>query len=596
MSRRLGLIIGVNQYQDSTFQPLQYAQNDARAFAQWLVNTRGGKWSPSDVQQVQGPHATRGMVESLIGQLCLKTAEAGDSVLIYFAGQTFLDERSGEGHLALTDTRYQDPATAINLRAFTQYILLQSRATHILCLFDCAQTGQVWRMRRSSSYDASPLLGPALDTLQQVPDRLVLCSCRANEFAPEAGERNLGLFAHAMIVGMCGPALDSATGTVTFPGLYSYLASALPEQQRPRLFGQQQALLTLVGDLPAVPAAQAALSPVYAAASGVPPTPRFSTGGGVELQTNTQVSSPPQTPWQQDATTTGNVFPAPLAEQRQQQCQQLLAQAQELMQGQNYGDAFRLTEQVLQIAPDDIAALTMQGQLLGTAGRFQETLAVVNRVNQLEPQNALGWSMRAVLLSNMGQHQPALEAIEHSLELDAQNPETYAVKNNIMAGVAMAQSNGERQSSSRLKSVKKVGPQSSPAAFFGGVALQFLGLLLGSAGAALLILTHLPAFVGLLLVSFGLALLCVCSARGAFRYGIASFIVTLLLCLLTGGVLAGIYKFGLARITTELAVHPTRLLPILFAGLWLGVAALLPLIVALVGFIGGLFGRGRGRG
>ena len=59
MGRRLGLIIGVNSYADAAFQPLQFAEMDARAIAQWLVNTKGGNWSPADVQHIQGSLATR---------------------------------------------------------------------------------------------------------------------------------------------------------------------------------------------------------------------------------------------------------------------------------------------------------------------------------------------------------------------------------------------------------------------------------------------------------------------------------------------------------------------------------------------------------
>ncbi|GCE16361.1 hypothetical protein KDK_01610 [Dictyobacter kobayashii] len=44
--RHIGLIIGVNQYQDSAFRPLQFAENDARALAQWLVNNKGANGLP----------------------------------------------------------------------------------------------------------------------------------------------------------------------------------------------------------------------------------------------------------------------------------------------------------------------------------------------------------------------------------------------------------------------------------------------------------------------------------------------------------------------------------------------------------------------
>src|SRR5262249_22910354 len=116
----------------------------------------------------------------------------------------------------------------------------------------------------------------------------------------------------------------------------------------------------------------------------------------------------------------------------QEQCKQMLEQAQQYMQNQNYKASFDLVEQVLRIAPNDIAALTLKGQLLGTAGRWAEGIATVEQILQSDPNNALAWSMRAVLLSNMGEHQSALSAIERSLEIDANNPESYGIKTRIM--------------------------------------------------------------------------------------------------------------------------------------------------------------------
>src|SRR5581483_1549094 len=239
MSRQQGLIIGINHYQDPTFRPLQFAENDARALAQWLVNGKGGKWSPPDVQLVQGQHATRELMESLLTQICLNTAQPGDLALIYFAGHAFVDERSGEGYLALSNTNYQNAATGLHLHSFVNYIMARSRATHILCILDCFQTGPVWDMRRTSLYDPRPLFTPALqNTLQQQQNRLFLCTCRGNERAPEVGEQGLGLFTHRMIVGLCGPANDPATGDVMLSKLHSYLQSTLGEQHRPQLLGQ----------------------------------------------------------------------------------------------------------------------------------------------------------------------------------------------------------------------------------------------------------------------------------------------------------------------------------------------------------------------
>ena len=89
MGRRLGLIIGINNYQDTAFQHLQFAENDARALAQWLVNSRGGNWNPSNVQLLLGDQATSKLAESLIAQSSLNMVDHDDLIFIYFAGQAF---------------------------------------------------------------------------------------------------------------------------------------------------------------------------------------------------------------------------------------------------------------------------------------------------------------------------------------------------------------------------------------------------------------------------------------------------------------------------------------------------------------------------
>ncbi len=126
MGRRLGIVVGVNRYQDNTFQPLQFAENDAHAFAQWLVNDKGGKWAPTNMQHVYGAHATKNLVESLILQTCLSEAQPDDLVLIYIASHAFLDTNSDGGYLALTDTSHSDSRTVLHIASLVQQIRVKS--------------------------------------------------------------------------------------------------------------------------------------------------------------------------------------------------------------------------------------------------------------------------------------------------------------------------------------------------------------------------------------------------------------------------------------------------------------------------------------
>ena len=597
MSRHVGLIIGINHYQDSTFRPLQFAENDAKALAQWLVNSKGGKWSPPDVQLVQGRHATRELIESLIAQLCTKVAEPGDIVLIYFAGHAFLDVQTGDGYLALANTRYQDAASGLSLRTFVHNILPQSRATQILCILDIFQTGDLWNMRRSSPFDTKPLLGlPISNTLQHQQNRLFLCSCRGNNSAPETGEHNIGSFVRSMIVGLCGPASE-ASGSVTLPKLHAYLLSVLEEQHRPQLFGQQQPPLILIGD-PSFPDMEQVTNN-HTPTTAPKPSSTLNlqkTGSLLKLKATPQASVATQAPSpSQGPFTSGHIFAPALEEHRQQQYQQLLAQAQQLLQSQNYGAAFDTVEKALKLLPNDISALILKGQLLGTARRFQEAFAIIEQILQIEPNNAMAWSMRAVVLSNMGQHQLALNAIERSLELDPKN-ETYMIKATIMANLTGGQSKGYNPSPYNLSNSKQEQQvRENPRAFFIGAGLHVFGFICGIAGAGLLISSHLPSPIGILIASFGLAVLCISAVRGAFRYGFSRLVLTLFICLLIGGILGAAYKLGFTKIMSSLSNDktPTRMLQFLFFAIWMIAAATTPLILAIGGFVSGLIVRAR---
>jgi hypothetical protein len=585
MSRRLGIVIGSNNYQDTTFQPLQYAENDARALAQWLVNVKGGKWSPANVQLVQGPHATKELVESLIAQMCLMFTEPDDLALIYFAGHAFLDERSGASYLALSNTQYQNPATALHLPTLMQQILSRSRATHILVILDCFQNGARWQTGRTSPYDSLPLIGAAIG---QQTDRLLLCSCRGNEAAPEAGERNLGLFMHRVIVGLCGAAGDPATGLISAQGLYTYLSSVTGEQQRPQVVGQERTPMILIGDTeaPLPPQITPNTSPPMRSGNGL-----FKQPMGRAATATVPFSPPPAEP-----------MAAPVETPQQEQDQSLLSQAQQMVMAQNYNEALSLVDQILQRQPQEGSALVLKAQLLGTLGRFPEALLVVDQLTQLNPSNALAWSMRAVLLSNMQQFPDALTAVDRSLALDPHNAETSAIKSNILTAMATVQGQRARQDNGQQVEAETNGGAGS---FLIGTGLQVLGLILGIVGVLLpALLSRLPAAVGLVLAGLGMSLLCMCAARGTYRHGWTRLIPTFLLSIIAMGIIVfgGLLNLVIsthtptnARLLNLLGVHPSLVVPIVVLGAWLLVAIVVPPLLAIIGLISGSIVRQRKR-
>lgn len=275
---------------------------------------------------------------------------------------------------------------------------------------------------------------------------------------------------------------------------------------------------------------------------------------------------------------------------QRQQVAQMMSQAQHYVQIQSFGEALNILAGVLRIDPQNITALTLQSQILGTMGRTQEAIASVEHIMKLEPANSASWSLRAVLLSNAGQYQAALSDIERSLELNPNNPETYALKTNIMSRLASVQHKQVEKPSYTAP------PKEEPYSFLLGAILQMVSFIVGIAGLALLILRPaIPMYVGLALASFTLAILVVNATRGSYRYGIARLIFTIFLCLLAGGVIGAAYRMGMVSIISLLRTRPSALVPLLFLVVWLALAATLPFVTALIGFLVGLPARIRNK-
>jgi uncharacterized caspase-like protein len=582
MSRRLALIVGIDQYQDTAFQPLYYAEQDARALAQWLVNEKGGKWQPADVQFVQGQHATRDLIESLITQLCLIQAGSNDLILIYFAGHAFLDERNGTGCLAFSDTHHTHSETALALTSLAQHIMTRSKAAHILFILDAFLSGPAWLMRRTSPNDMQPLLGsPMVQGLSQLENRTVLCSCRGSEHISEAGERGLGQFMYRSIIGLSGQASGAQPGTVSLQSLYTYLIAKLDEQHRPQLFGQVDDSCLLVGSSPTTTntSFSPGTSPTFSQSS-------FSTATSEMQQKSFTATATVQRPYPSDAKTqmgytASSTFASAAAEQ---QGQFLLEQSRQALQMQHLPEALSLVNQTLQVVPNNIQALTLKAQILGTTGQFQEALTIVEQLIQQDRTNALLWSMRAVILTNSGRHQEALTSIEHSLESDASNPESYTIKTNIMANLAVEQS--QQQSPKQNPLIQSDLQQTTPRSFFTALALQIIGMLLGIVGGVLpLVRPAIPMWLPFLLEGFSLSLMCINATRGAYRHGFLHLIppfFTSLLLAATLGISFG-YKPLYRKIIFELQAHTNFLLPLLFFTGWITAAALFPFVLALAG-------------
>ena len=71
MEHRYALIVGIDNYNDTAhFIPLPFAQADARALFELLVDPERGGWNPEDMIFLSGDVAIRGEIESQLREIC----------------------------------------------------------------------------------------------------------------------------------------------------------------------------------------------------------------------------------------------------------------------------------------------------------------------------------------------------------------------------------------------------------------------------------------------------------------------------------------------------------------------------------------------
>ncbi len=586
MGKRLGIIIGINNYQDTAFQPLKFAENDARALAQWLVNSRGGNWNPSNVQLLLGDQATSKLARSLIAQSSLNMVDHDDLIFIYFAGQAFVDETNEEGYLAFVDTLMSQPAKTQSILSLFNQTILPSSAAQIVLVVDSFQTGSVWNKRKTSQFDFKPLLGATLQhSLNQAQGRLLYCSCRGNEHASEVGEKSIGKLLYHMILGLSNQA-DSDAGQVTLQNLHALLLSSLNKQHQPQVFGQDHRPIVLVGEMPAFGNRQESISvsPLSSSVQYSNQASQLMSNKGTEHYAESSISIAHA---QKSTATLGQSSIEILEQNRRKQCVKMLNQAQQQVQMQNIPAALNIIENILQIAPDFVDALIVKAQLLGTNGYFQDALAAANQILHVDPDNALGWSIYATLLANLGQLHEASSAIDRSLALNPNNPEALALRDAIFSN--LARSSFPEQDFRFQSTSTSASKQGGVKSFFISAIIQIFALLAGMIGASSrLIRPQLPIIIAFFLESIALAILCVNAAIGTYVYGIKRFLLILAISLITLGILGALYRFGYHWLINRVIALPPLIVPVLFLGFWLVTAAILPLLLAVGGLLSGV--------
>lgn len=239
-TRRWGLIVGVNAYEDSTIRNLRYSVNDARSVYELLIacpdfyDRDKLRLLISDLHgQVQTTR--RGILKTL--HELADAAGADDQLLFYFAGHGYAID--GESYLLSTDTINTGllPDTAIPLRRVKE-IMQRSSARAKIIILDACNLG-VGLNSRSVADEQQAFFNNLFDDAEGIA---ILAASTRDEPSWEDHDKGHGIFTYYLLRGLRGEAIPPQSRHITLHNIVPYLRAQVSSwgkkqniKQRPTL-------------------------------------------------------------------------------------------------------------------------------------------------------------------------------------------------------------------------------------------------------------------------------------------------------------------------------------------------------------------------
>ena len=228
--RRHALVIGINDFQDSAYPTLAYAEADAQGVARMLIDHLG--FEPGNVRLILGKDATREVLESALMDWACDPARIGeqDLMVIFFAGHGVtrdLGPRGPRGYIVPMDGGSDQRgghvwSSLLGMRDLED-ISEAIPAKHVLFILDCCFGGLA--IRRSAPPVAAGLTSRA---------RQVLTAGTGDQTVLDGGGGGHSIFTAAVIGGVRGSADLDGDQVVTFGELFNYVGRTVENKTSSR--------------------------------------------------------------------------------------------------------------------------------------------------------------------------------------------------------------------------------------------------------------------------------------------------------------------------------------------------------------------------
>lgn len=226
-AQQWAVIIGISEYQNPTIKNLNYADRDARDFAEFLKSPAGGGYDPERMKILLNKEATLQNVKQALYNFLRQTIDK-DLVIIYFAGHGAPEPANPNNNYLLT---YDTDPTSLETTAFPMWdvntaLMRYIPSKRVVIFTDACHSGGISSdlATRGVSLTETNLINQYLSALSNSKEgTIVFTASQAGEASQELDQFGHGVFTYFLLKGMKGEADINNDYVVTIGELMDYV-------------------------------------------------------------------------------------------------------------------------------------------------------------------------------------------------------------------------------------------------------------------------------------------------------------------------------------------------------------------------------------
>ena len=232
--QRWAVVIGISEYGKPQIPNLNYADRDAREFAEYLKSPAGGGLDEGRMKVLLNKDATLQNIKSALTQFLRQTIDK-DLVIIYFAGHGAPEPANPKNNYLLC---YDTDPTLLETTAFpmwdinaalTRYI----PSKHVIVLTDACHSGGISTeiATRGMGTVENNLINQYLSDLSKSKEGIIVFTAsQSGESSQELDKFGHGVFTHFLLQGLKGDADRNNDYSITIGELMDYVEEMVKRQ------------------------------------------------------------------------------------------------------------------------------------------------------------------------------------------------------------------------------------------------------------------------------------------------------------------------------------------------------------------------------